>query len=363
MENSEELGFDFGNEEEINQEELGSEYVEQEEDNSEVVQEEQEESEESESRDAYYLMSSYGFKDGMIPMEDGEKVHISELSHEEQLEYIAQLRDLEQEKLSKLPDFQEEELELLGELKQRGLTMSDYIKAVQEEVAEKVAQEYEELLKDNQVKSQITNVDDLSDDQLMLFNLQQIMGEDSSAEDLQEELDRRKESKSYSKEVNKLRSDYKAYYEQYTEELKNQELNQQLEVANKHFEETKQTLNSLNRIMGFVITPENKNVLLEAVGRADDKFNTHFATTMINNPENQVKAIWFLENEEEIESYIRGLKTSLEEEKQKAYNKGRNDAIKGKYSTTPVTNNNTVSIKQNSKQTNKDDADEIAWHN
>lgn len=310
---------------------------------------------ETEDYDAYYIMKSYGYKDGMIPTGEGdEKIHISELDYPEQLEYLAQLREMEQERLARFPDLEEEDLNIITKVKENNLSLTEYMQGLVEYEKEKLREEYEAQLQEEKLRDSLEDVDAASDEDIMLHYLKSIMGEDVSNEELLEELEAKKSSKSYSKEVDKIRADYKAINEQYIQEQKDLEYNQLIEQANNHYTNTEQTLRNLNTIMGMKIDSDKKR-LLEMTAVPDERFNTHFSKSMIDNPENQIKAMWFLEHEEDLKNFVGNLYNELNKAKTEYYNKGKNDAIKGKFDTKPQVISNTIpnSIKQKQEDSNE----------
>jgi hypothetical protein len=315
-------------------------------DNQQSEEEDSEESNESEYYEAFDIVKSFGVEDGMVQYGE-DKVHISELDFYEQMDIIGQLREKELERLSNIPEFDETEQQVLQEAISNGMNLVEYINAVREQDRLQLEKEFETILMQDRLERELPNIKDLSDDEVMLYHLKQTLDE-ASDEELATALEERKNLSTYSKEVSKLRTQLAERQEYFKEEqvkLKEQE-NQQF--IQEHFNNSVAALNKLDSIAGFELNVEQKQAILKGIAETDSEYETFMTKNVMTNPELQAKAFWFLTHEQELSKYIQDLEEKLVKIEKDAYNRGKNDTIKGKYpSSPPVKSNNTVNINNN----------------
>lgn len=309
-------------------------------------EEDSEESNESEYYEAYDVVKSFGVEDGMVQYGD-EKVHISELNYDEQMDIIGQLREQELERLSNIPEFDEAEQEVLKEAISNGMNLVEYINAVREQDRLQLEREFETILMQDRLERELPNIQDLSDDEVMLYHLKQTLDE-ASDEEIANALEERKNLSTYSKEVSKLRTQLAERQDYFKEEQIRLEQEKNQEFIQEHYNNSISALNKLDSIAGFELNLEEKQAILKGIAETDLEYETIMTKNVMTNPELQAKAFWFLTHEQEISKYIQDLEEKLVRIEKDAYNRGKNDTIKGKYpSAPPVKSNNTVNINNN----------------
>lgn len=318
------------------------------------IDEQQPESEELEDESPFYealdVIQSFGIEDGMVEY-GGEKVHISQLDYHEQLDIIGQLREVELERLSNIPEFDDSEREVLKEAYSNGMSLVEYINAVREQDRLNYERELETILMQERLERELLNVEDLSDDEVMLYHLKNTL-DDVSDRELQEALEERKALSTYNKEVGKLRTQLTTQQEQIKEQQIQQEQIAKQEYVEENYQRSYEAVERLDEIVGFELNIDEKNKLLSAIAEVDNDYETYVTKTVMTNPQLQAKAVWFLTHEQELSDYINGLHEQINKVAKEAYNKGVNSVYKSKFpSTPPVKSTNTVQV-NNKNQSN-----------
>ena len=308
--------------------------------NQEVEENENESVEVNDKYDAFTILQEFGSEDGMIEYGD-KKVHISELTPEEQLDVTGQLFMEMKEMINNQPDFDNEELNLISEVKSNGMSLAQYMEAYAEQRVQEVIKQNELNYAQSVVSDTQENIDDYSDDDIMIYHLKSL-DPDITNEELKEELETKKASRTYEKELLKIREDIKREQTTLVETQKQvlqREADEQIENL---WNEGVNILQNTKTIAGFDITdmPEQtmKELLEDTLIPIDDDNNSKLLATLYTNSEARLKAMFFLKHEQAIvdniaeqDRVIADFPRLIKEAEAKAYQKGQSDLIKNKY--------------------------------
>lgn len=220
--------------------------------------------------------------------------------------------------------------------------------------------EYEAMVTKNAVEASKTpetpsyEIDNISDDQLYLLDLQQKIGDLTEAE-MEQALEQEKQNPDlYAKKIAGLRNEYKALEDQ----IKNNELAEQQKLQEEQFAQFQNTIldeiQSLNKIGNLDIEMEadDMNDVANFI-LSNDSAGINFLAKALNDPKQLVKAAWFLTKGEEALSSISDYFTQQIKEVSKAqYKKGLEEGKAGKTSTQqkPRVVQKPIQTNQNNKQ-------------
>lgn len=178
------------------------------------------------------------------------------------------------------------EIQLINAIRQSNLTPSEYVQYVQK----KAIENYEQ----NNRSGISYSVDDYSDDELYMYDLQTKI-KDVSQEELQEVLDKAKSNEVlFKKQVDALRNEYK---QREDEMYRQEEFNRQQEAQqnyNNFAKSVEEAVINFDSIANgnLNLTAEDKRNLYEFITGFDDAGNSWFGKAL-NDPELLVKMAWF----------------------------------------------------------------------
>lgn len=288
-------------------------------------QQEQREEEENEDDDSFLIdfLKTRGISDPTrIKFEDDDgkitERHWNDLTKEEQINILNTPLDVPQENVSEDSEntqLTDEEIFLLNEIRKSNLTPSQYLEQVR-----------------NTPTEPVYRVDDLSDDELYLLDLESRVGELSEDEAAQA-LNVAKQNESfYQKQIEGIRKEYKER-EDYRNQQEQAELEQQQQAAFEQYQnQVINAIDSFNAIGNLDVNLEDndKEELAEFM-LSQDESGRNYLYQALQDPETLVKAAWFILNGDEalnsVEDYFKG-QIKLVSENQ--YKKGFEDGKKGK---------------------------------
>lgn len=290
-------------------------------------QHEQQEQEEAQEDDDSFLidfLKTRGISDPTrIKFEDDNgqitERHWNDLTKEEQINILntpldnpAEQQNTPEDESSQLSD---EEIQLLNNIRASHLTPSQYMEQLR-----------------NMPVEPTYKVDDLSDDELYLLDLESRVGELSDDEAAQA-LNVAKQNESfYQKQVEGIRKEYKER-EDYQNQQEQAELEQQQQEAFAQYQnQVVNAIDQFNSIGNLDINLEDadKEELAEFM-LSQDESGSNYLYQALQDPQTLVKAAWFILNGDEalnsVEDYFKG-QIKLVSENQ--YKKGFEDGKKGK---------------------------------
>jgi hypothetical protein len=300
--------------------------------------------------DAFTILQEFGSEDGMIEY-GGKQIHISELTSEEQLDVTGQLFMEMKNHINNQPDFDEDELGLIAEARNNGMSLNQYLESYVEQQVQEVLKQNEINYAQSVVSDTQENIDDYSDDEIMIYHLKSL-DPDITDDDLKEELETKKSSRTYDKELLKIRDDIKREQTTLVETQKQvlQKANEeQVEVL---WNEGVNILQNTKTIAGFDISdmPEQmmKELLEDTIIPINENDESKLLSMIYNNSEARIKAMFFLKHEQAIvdniaeqDRIIADFPRLLKEAETKSYQKAYSDVVKNKF---PTQSNNKVSI-------------------
>lgn len=246
----------------------------------------------------------------------------NDLTREEQINIINDVQDDETSVNNNNNEFSnyelsDEESQLINLIRQSGATPQQYL---------------ESLINQNNNSEPTYKVDELSDDELFILDLESRVGElsDDELSQLLQEAKQRPEL--FQKQIEGIRKEYKT-----SEELKLQQEQALLEQENqeKYEQYANEVINAIDQfdsIGGFNLnlTDEDRNTLASFMLSSDSQTGDNYLTQALKDPELLTKAAWFLLNgEEALESitdyFSNQIKLASENQYKKGYQDGKNN--------------------------------------
>lgn len=182
-------------------------------------------------------------------------------------------------------DLDPEEQALLESIRQSGMTPSQYLQQLQ---GEQVVQE------------PVYKVDDLSDDELYIMDLESRVGELSDDEAAQALAVAKQSEELYNKQVEGIRKEYKEREDFQTQQEQAQLEQQQQEAFNQYQEAVINAIDGFNSVGNLDLNFEDsdKQELAEFMLSQDESGNNYLYRAL-QEPETLVKAAWFILNGDE----------------------------------------------------------------
>ena len=220
-----------------------------------------------------------------------------------------------QENIDNNNELSYEEVQLLNQIRQSNMTPSEYIKQLSGEPT---------------VQEPVYRIDDLSDDELFLLDLESRVGEISD-ETAAEALNSAKQNEElFNKQVAGIRKEYKER-EDYQLQQEQAEIEQQQQEAYNQFQDSIiEQINNFNSIGNLDLNFEDsdKDELAQFMLSRDEQGN-NYLWQALQDPETLVKASWFILNGEEAfnnisDYFINQIKLVSENQYKKGFEEGRN---------------------------------------
>ena len=212
-------------------------------------------------------------------------------------------------------DLTDEEIELLNNIRSSNMTPSQYLQSIQSEQVP------------NEPRYQ---VDDLSDDELFILDLESRVGEitdDQAAEALN--LSKQNEDL-FKKQVEGIRREYKQRESELLQQQQAEEEQQQQEAYNQFQDTVIDQITNFNSIgnLDLNLDDEDKNTLARFMLERDDTGNSYLWQAL-QEPDNLVKAAWFILNGEDAlnsisDYFVNQIKLVSKNQYNKGYNEGKN---------------------------------------
>ena len=209
----------------------------------------------------------------------------------------------------------EEEIQLLNSIRQSNLTPSQYLQQIQ---GEQVTQEPQ------------YKIDDLSDDELFLLDLESRVGELTDDIAAQALSNAKQNEELFNKQVEGIRKEYKER-EDYQLQQEQEELAQQQQEAYNQFQDT--IINSIDQFnsignLDLNFDDSDKEELAQFMLSRDEAGN-NYLWQALQDPETLTKAAWFILNGEEAfnsisDYFINQIKLVSENQYKKGFEEGKN---------------------------------------
>ena len=241
------------------------------------------------------------------------------LSNEEKLNILNTPIEQEPEENNQLSD---EEVQLLNQIRESNLSPSEYIKQIQGE----------QVVQEPQYK-----IDDLSDDELFLLDLESRVGELTDEMAAQALSNAKQNEELFNKQVEGIRKEYKER-EDYQLQQEQAEIAQQQQEAYNQFQDN--IINSIDNFdsignLNLNFEDSDKEELAQFMLSRDEAGN-NYLWQALQDPETLVKAAWFILNGEEALNNISDyFINQIKLVSQNQYRKGFEEAKSGKSPTRP----------------------------
>lgn len=258
--------------------------------------------------------------------EDGEieERSFQDLSYEEQLNILTGDSDQQEEDDDDLDD---NEIDLINSVRQANMTPEEYLQLVKQEAVK-------EYLAQNGTTEHTYAIDDYTDDELFVYDMQVRMPE-LTEEELTQALDSAKANEVvFNKQINGLRAEYKKLE---NEQIQREQLiaqQQQQEEYNKYANAVWEGISNQSDIAGtFELEDEDKQMLAQFI-LGQDQAGMSFLGKALNDPQTLIEMSWFaLKGREAIDSINEYYKEEITKARQSGYKKGLEDGKKGKSQT------------------------------
>ena len=228
-------------------------------------------------------------------------------------------------------DLTEEELNLVNTIRQSNMSPSQYIEQIQGQIV-------------NQEPTY--KVDDLSDDEIFLLDLESRVGELTDEIAAQALQNAKQNEELFNKQVEGIRKEYKER-EDYQSQQEQAEIEQQQQEAYNQFQDSIiASIDQLNSIGDLEFDDRDKEELAEFILSRDESGNNYFWQAL-QDPETLVKAAWFILNgDEALNSISDYFVNQIKQVSDNQYKKGFEDAKQGNQPSRP-----TVVIDNSKKKT------------
>ena len=233
------------------------------------------------------------------------------LTNEEKINILNTPLDTKQDNSNNLTD---EEIQLLNQIRQSNLTPSKYIEQIQGQ----------QVIQEPQYK-----IDDLSDDELFLLDLESRVGELTDEMAAQALNNAKQNEELFQKQVEGIRKEYKER-EDFQSQQEQAEIEREQQEAYNQFQDT--VINSINQFnsignLDLNFDDSDKNELAEFMLSRDESGN-NYLWQALQDPDTLVKAAWFILNGDEAlnnisEYFINQIKLVSENQYKKGFEEGR----------------------------------------
>lgn len=256
--------------------------------------------------------------------EDGtlEERSWDDLSYEEQLNILT--GDQEPPSSSEPEDdLDDDEIDLINLVRQAKTTPEEYLQQVKQ-------QAIQEYLAQNGMPEQTYAVDDYTDDELFIYDMQVRMPE-LTEEELTQALDSAKANEVvFKKQINGLRAEYKKLEDSKIQQEQLIAQQQQQEEYNKYANAVWEGISNQEDIAGtFELEDEDKQMLAQFI-LGQDQAGMSLLGKALNDPQTLIEMSWFaLKGKEAIDSINEYYKAEITKAREAGYNKGLEDGKKG----------------------------------
>ena len=259
----------------------------------------------------------------------------NDLSKEEKINILNMPLETQQQ-VDNENDLTEEEISLLSQIRQSNMTPSEYIQSISKENVEYTPQ---------------YKIDDLSDDEVYLLDLESRVGELSEEEAAQALSTVKQNEDFFKKQVEGIRKEYKEREDLEAQQQEAELEQQQQEAFEQYQAKVVDAIDNFTSIGNFDLNFEDsdKDELAEFMLSKDASGNNYLFEAL-QDPETLTKAAWFILNGEEAFNTISDYFTQqIKLVSENQYKKGLEDGKKGVQTRPNVVIDNTNKEKQKSR--------------
>lgn len=220
-------------------------------------------------------------------------------------------------------DLDDNEIDLINLVRQAKVTPEEYLQQVKQ-------QAIQEYIAQNGEYEQTYAVDDYTDDELFLYDMQLRMPE-LTEEELTQALESAKANEViFEKQINGLRAEYKKLEESKIQQDQLIAQQQQQEQFDRYANAVWEGINNQEDIAGtFELEDEDKQMLAQFI-LGQDQAGVSLLGKALNDPQTLIEMSWFaLKGKEAIDSINEYYKDQITKAREAGYNKGLEDGKKG----------------------------------
>ena len=308
------------------------------------------EREEDKSTAIEKYLKTLGIEDPSKIKFENENGEIEEKSWEE-LSEDEKLNILQTEQNNE-DDLDDDEIDLINRIRLSNMSIQDFVAAIKQQGAA----EYAKQLEQNGEQQYNYIVDDLSDDELFMLDMQSRLGEDNVTEDeLKEALDTAKANEAlFKKQIDGLRQEYKRLEDRRNEEETLKYEQQRQEEFETYSNNVINGINNFSSIGELNVTMDNneRQELYDFLTGADAAGINYFQKALAD-PDTLVRTAWFaLHGEDVLRDISQYYNKQIQEVAKENYDKGLKD---GKPKQEPKPKQNKVVVKPKSNVFNRVD--------
>lgn len=250
-------------------------------------------------------------------------------------------------------ELDDDEIDLINRIRLSNMSISDFVTAIKQQGANEYAQQLEQQ---NGGQQYTYVVDDLSDDELFMLDMQSRLGEDNITEDeLKEALDTAKANEAlFKKQIDGLRQEYKTLEDRRNEEEALKYEQQRQEEFETYSNNVINGINNFSSIGELNVTMDNneRQELYDFLTGADAAGINYFQKALAD-PDTLVRTAWFaLHGEDVLRDISQYYNKQIQEVAKENYNKGLKD---GKPKQEPKPKQSKVVVKPKSDVYNRVD--------
>lgn len=236
-------------------------------------------------------------------------------------------------------DLSEEEINLLNTIRKNNMTPNQFIESIKGETV---------------VQEPVYKIDDLSDDEIFLLDLESRVGELSDEEGAQVLANAKQNEDFYKKQVEGIRKEYKEREDFKVQQDQAKIEQEQLEAFQQYQDQVINSINNFKAIgnLDLNLEDDDKEELAEFM-LSQDETGQNYLYQALQDPETLTKIAWFILNGEEAFNSVSDYFTNqIKQVSEAQYKKGFEDGKKG-VSTRPqvVTTKNNNKVNRQIKQT------------
>ena len=278
--------------------------------------------------------------------EDGdiEERSWDDLTYEEQLNILTGDQDSTNiSESNSEDDLDDNEIDLINTVRQANITPEEYLQLVKQ-------QAIQEYLQQNGSVEPTYTVDNYTDDELFIYDMQARMPE-LTEEELTQALDSAKANEVvFKKQINGLRTEYKKLEDNKIQQEQLIAQEQQQEQYNRYANAVWEGINNQEDIAGtFELEDEDKQMLAQFI-LGQDQAGISFLGKALNDPQTLIEMSWFaLKGKEAIDSINEYYKEEITKARQSGYKKGLEDAKKNKPDSSKVVTKKSKLVKREYK--------------
>jgi len=259
------------------------------------------------------FLADYGVEGGMVAFEDGEKIHISELSPAEQHVVFNSLSSKSRPTVEQEMELNDDEIKFINMVRESDGGVADVVADMANKQLDKIR-----LFED----SQQVDYDNMSSEAVYLSYLK---ANDSkiTQEELESELEKVKDTKTFDTLVKGLRENAKRTQEddraKHTSEVDKK--------FNEGVEDDRRTIVAdvagIAEVAGFEVNDDHKNALLGDILELNDSGDSLLLEKIFSDPQSIFEAAWF---QKYGKSAIDNMEKYWKQEVSKAFTRGRDEA-------------------------------------